>query len=558
MVFQISDIHVSKFNKGDGIKNLISFLNVELPMISPDFVAVTGDLTDAKDEANVETQQYPEEWSAYRSAIESSGVLTRNNGRFWLDQRGNHDCFNIPYFTHKTNLYRQMSFSQTEGFVYEHRKPFGVYNIISIDACPIYGIKRPFNFFSYFDKSDMDLIEATVSKGKANHTFLLSHYPTTTTLFGKSSSGKSFSDLRKEISVYLCGHFHKLYWGIGEALYGNHKDYLELELADLKDHATFRIVAIDNDIISFRDLPLHVLNNPNKNVTARPPIVLLTNPKNSKFIIPSKEDTSKIRRSSHIRMLIWTSQNSEVRNIEVRIDGQRYEKEAMYHGVGSPSHSTLEVDVQYIPLWTIEWNPDEYNDGNTHLMSLEVEDSNGLKARNSATFRVDGKVTNMHGGIGELLILGRIGLLFKFLCIVEYTVYMFLLLLIPKFFVNYMDMQKRNGYLDWRNGLSKWLIAGEDSSKKQPSLYNLSTYFAWLMFLRLCELAKRSALWYTFYGYLCFAAIGPWFIGDMIPTSETIGGKYAVFSIFGIMFFDGLWIPAQDTWYYGKGSNQTS
>jgi hypothetical protein len=57
---------------------------------------VTGDLTDAKDATGSRSAQVPGEWAAYRALLNASGVLQRSDGRFWLDQRGNHDCFQRP------------------------------------------------------------------------------------------------------------------------------------------------------------------------------------------------------------------------------------------------------------------------------------------------------------------------------------------------------------------------------------------------------------------------------------------------------------------------------
>jgi hypothetical protein len=45
---QISDLHISAFRNSLGLDNLRSFLSIELPLLSPEKVIVTGDLTDAK------------------------------------------------------------------------------------------------------------------------------------------------------------------------------------------------------------------------------------------------------------------------------------------------------------------------------------------------------------------------------------------------------------------------------------------------------------------------------------------------------------------------------
>jgi calcineurin-like phosphoesterase family protein len=46
-----------------------------------------------------------------------------------------------------------------------------------------------------------------------NHTIMLSHYPTATMMYTRSSSGTTFAELSTRFSVYLCGHLHKLVCG---------------------------------------------------------------------------------------------------------------------------------------------------------------------------------------------------------------------------------------------------------------------------------------------------------------------------------------------------------
>ncbi len=55
---QISDLHISVFRHSEGIDHLKSFLANELPMISPEKVIVTGDLTDAKSRFKMSSAQF--------------------------------------------------------------------------------------------------------------------------------------------------------------------------------------------------------------------------------------------------------------------------------------------------------------------------------------------------------------------------------------------------------------------------------------------------------------------------------------------------------------------
>jgi predicted MPP superfamily phosphohydrolase len=55
---QISDLHISAFQNSLGIDHLKSFLSVELPILSPEKVVVTGDLTDAKSRFQLTSTQF--------------------------------------------------------------------------------------------------------------------------------------------------------------------------------------------------------------------------------------------------------------------------------------------------------------------------------------------------------------------------------------------------------------------------------------------------------------------------------------------------------------------
>lgn len=65
-------------------------------------------------------------------------------------------------------------------------------------------------------------------------------------------------------------------------------------------HVSFRIVAVDNDLVSFVDIQAH------GNETEEWPILLITNPKDAAFLLPNKEPTNRILQSTHIRLVPFT------------------------------------------------------------------------------------------------------------------------------------------------------------------------------------------------------------------------------------------------------------
>lgn len=143
-------------------------------MVEPAFVVVTGDLTDAKDKDLVGSMQYLSEWNTYRDALEESGVLAKRNGTFWHDLRGNHDCFNVPDWNSKENMFADMSATKAPGFMFDVKTDYGKYGFIGIDACPKPGPARPYNFFGLFETPDMDyLSQRLASSNGNNHTFVV-------------------------------------------------------------------------------------------------------------------------------------------------------------------------------------------------------------------------------------------------------------------------------------------------------------------------------------------------------------------------------------------------
>ena len=130
----------------------------------------------------------------------------------------------------------------------------------------------------------------------------MTHYPIGYMVFDRTKQGYSFWQLSHHVSLWLSGHLHKLVAGLGEKMYAYHETkLLELELGDMKKHAMFRIIAVDHDLVSFLDIPLHRESNQNM-----PPIVMITNPKDARFILEGKEPVELIYNSTHIRVLVWS------------------------------------------------------------------------------------------------------------------------------------------------------------------------------------------------------------------------------------------------------------
>ena len=171
---QISDLHVSMFSKKGGLAHLEAILYNEIPLVAPELVLATGDLTDGKATHFLTSFQQEKEWNGYFNLLKESRVMERSGGNFYLDQRGNHDCWNVADFTSAFNYFKGLSAVKKEGYTYTVEKTWGKYTFVALDGCPKTGPGRPFNFFGYLDTSDMDFLASSLIKSikeRHNHTF---------------------------------------------------------------------------------------------------------------------------------------------------------------------------------------------------------------------------------------------------------------------------------------------------------------------------------------------------------------------------------------------------
>jgi hypothetical protein len=532
-------------------------------------VLIKGDLTDAKASHTFTAVQQKQEWLDYHSLLKQSRVLERQESRFWWDQRGNHDCWNIPSFASSENMFHTLSAVGSEGYSFVITKPFGTYSFVALDGCPETGASKPLNFFGYLDSNDMDFLGNALIKSilsKHNHTFAMSHYPIGTTSYGKTHDGIGFWELTHHISIWFSGHLHKLAGGLGETMYAYQDGkVLELELGDLKAHGMFRIVAVDHDMVSFVDVPIYGKNLPlarkdgiDRKNFHRPPIVLITNPKDGRYVIPHKEP---IVESTHIRVLIWSSYN--LISVYGLLDGALIGN-GTYNGKGSRWSSIDAIQEQdaYIPLWTIPWNQSGIQDEKIYELTVVAEDEHGWKSNHTVRFKKDfSRITDMDAGPGGFIIQIPMGALFKDFFIIWYTVIALGFLLGPKLFVLMTDSV--GAFETWRFDTSNNLIMIDKQSQQywkllRPS-FRIRVRHRWYdlkftcvaSFLRFCELANRAELFYPLYFYALYILIGPWFVGDFVPKSQDIGKRYGWLMVYGIWYQDGSWEPVLDTWVYG-------
>ncbi|KAJ1893236.1 hypothetical protein LPJ66_005877 [Kickxella alabastrina] len=567
-----SDLHISKYFAKGGLIHFLHFLHTAVPLISPRLVAVTGDLTDGKDRQRLTSLQQIDEWQAYQRALNESHVKTRLGGNFYRDQRGNHDCFNVFSFNSSDNYYKDYSAVQEDGYLLQIREPFGTYSFVASDGCPRHGFARPMNFFGYLDAYGMEQLERRMEKASgSSHVFLLNHYPVSTMLYGKYR--KSFGELVNGVSVFLCGHLHYLAGGIGAQLqaYKAHDGYWELEIGDMKEHAVYRVYAIDNDLVAFVDviLPLEQIPMPNPQLLdahvqaaiPHPPVVLVTNPKDARYLLPKHEPLGKMLTSTHIRVLIWT--DSPVASVSVKIDGHEHPHKAEYRGKETGTGD----DVVKTPLWVVPWDAAKYDDGSLHEIQVTAVDSDGKTTTVRLPFHFSLEPLSLENDSrGGWIMRQNFADIFRISGLISYLLMVLFLLLIPRLVHCHLkdphawlsrrrlehhkdDARMRHIWATFTRGnivnpfvLVKLLLALLSSHTK---------FCVWTQFTAQVYFASIPWLYWPAYFFAMALATMPLFTGHLIPSAgpNGIGSVY----VYGI-YIAGEWAPLLDSWLYALTS----
>ncbi|KAJ2508885.1 hypothetical protein GGI11_005983 [Coemansia sp. RSA 2049] len=582
-----SDVHISRFVAAGGVVHFQHLLHTAVPLIAPRVVVVTGDLTDGKDRRRLTSTQQADEWAAYRRALDGAGVTRRFNGTFYRDQRGNHDCFDVAGFDSPANMYRTHSAVGAAGYSLHIRAPFGTYSFVAADACPRRGFARPLNFFGYLDAQAMRELEARIDEAsESRHLFLLNHYPVSTMVFGRH--GRSFRELARRVSVVLCGHLHQLVGGIGSQLqtYRARDGYWELEVGDLKDHAVYRVFAVDHDLVSFVDvtLPLPRIPMPNPDLLRaaaparlpHPPVVLVTNPKDARYLLPAHEPLHRVRSSTFIRVLVWA--DAPVVSVAVAIDGVALPHPAEYRGKRErPADADAgdSGDVVATPLWVAPWDPAAYDDGRPHVVAVTATDADGktTTARVPFDLAASAPAPLRNGARGGWIMRRSFAAILTTSATASYLLAAVLLVLAPRLFLA-LRLPRPTVLAAW---IARRAVAHREAAARLRRLraallhcprrrdaalpllkLALGLAAAWArlvvaaQFTAQVHFAAVGWLFWPAYFFTMALATLPIFTGRLIPSAgpaDAVGHVYA----YGI-YIAGDWVPLLDSWTYALAS----
>ncbi|KAG5323692.1 TMM62 protein, partial [Pseudoatta argentina] len=487
---QITDIHISIFRDPSRLSEFKEFCNVTVNSIQPRVVLASGDLTDAIVKDGFGSKQEHREWQHYRYIIDQTNVSKKV---LWLDVRGNHDNFDIINFDSKNNYYLYYSIQgkkHPRSYMYNIDTGLETYSFIAIDACLKPGPKRPFNFIGILDQDEINRIQQLINRSKesnAAHAVVFGHYPTSSIISKADTNIRNILGSHKESMVYLCGHFHTL-GNMVPNMYSLQKaGFLELELADWKDNRMYRLAAIDHGQFSFIDIKHNDW-----------PVILITNPKNVLFMMPQKENLESIIKSTHVRILAFST--VPLKTVEIQLDNDVWQKCGHVNG----------------PLYVLPWNSTRYKQG-IHQITVRVVDNENRRKIVSYSFSLDGSWLSV-SILPKLVLMANIVYIFQFLFLVT-----LILAIIPLCFLRFVHMYYKNNRIEL--------------PRRRMKFFHLWLRKLWIL----------SAVDRVFYGlvlYTLYFAIGPWTMGEIIEDHT------GVIFVWGT-FIGNMYLPGGLTYAYG-------
>eukprot|EP01137_Pigoraptor_chileana_P034491 Opistho-2@27122 len=571
---QVSDIHLSKFREPERGTDLRRFIERTLPVVDPAFVIVTGDLTDAKDEALVDSIQFEDEWRSYEIILRETGIIGRTPSMrhgemrvggiasddsamggarvegmgsaaastYWMDIRGNHDAFDVPAHHGDHDFFARLSASRQHGYHFTFDTSYGSYRFVAMDATPAPGPRRPFNFFGVATASEVDRLDAAVGPfGAHNHTIVFGHYPLSTVVSARGSSGLTAAQVVSRTTAYVCGHLHTLL-GIAPTLYVTHlAGFMELELGDWKENRRYRVIAVDHDLVSFVDA-----------AHGDWPVILLTNPKDSRFAIPRREPTNRIARSTHVRALVFSPH--PIVSVTATVDGKLLD--------GPFERSCGAASGGECALFVHTWDPSSLAAGK-HVMRVEAVDAAGNRKVLKQPFSVDGS-RPWRFGMGEIILLPDYGLLLKCGFCLVYAAVVGGLLVVP--WVARRRLVARQALARWSESQMALIVdlpqsppsvRGGESASIAGTVLPVDTdvgLVAWAVrscktlaaatAFRFVELAGVPSVHRPLLAYSLYLLVGPWFIGELVR-----GDPFGCFFATGV-WVQGTFIPVAETFNF--------
>ena len=430
-----------------------------LSTIQPELVMCGGDLTEAKSSL-LKAAQDEAEWQQYRDI-----VSRRWRNVTWLDIRGNHDNLNVLNRNSSENFYAKYSSMGPQGFLNSYKVSLASrgqkFNIIAVDATWAVGMNYPFNFVGYIDQTEQSSLDGLVSSLKSDEvSIMFGHYPT--------SVVAQFDYIRSLISrglVYLSGHLHDLALFRMYQMYSFHdKDNLELELVDWKNNRKFRILAVDHGKLSFTDVKFDDW-----------PIALVTYPKDTKFMMPSKENYSHYEENT-IKVLVFHKIN--ISKVIIGIDME------------------TEVEASAVdggPLYVLPWDAGKFKKG-AHRITVKVVDENEIVKEFQQDFTLNPEEADKFSNVMSNFVLrSSFSKLFHWL----YGLTLFFNLAIP-------------------SAMAVTIYLSQSGKLSSTSRRHIQKFSNCCLVRKLMLVTGHNVICVSLIIFVIYMAVGPWVVGSLV------------------------------------------
>ena len=457
----ITDIHISDWEDSSRETELRTFVTDVLAVIQPEFVLCGGDLTDAKDKNPlVSNGQIISEWETYKNITDA-----RWDNLPWLDIRGNHDTLNVLSRSSEKNHFSNYSVMGREGNLKSYNKRLTSrgqkFNVVAVDATLEVGMNYPFNFVGYLSEEDQENLNNIVENFEKDEIpIFFGHYPT--------SVIKQSGYIRSLIShglVYLSGHLHDLAFFRMFNMYTLHHDTdLELELVDWKNNRMFRLLAVDDGKLSFVDVKFGDW-----------PIILVTYPKDTRYMMASKEDYGTYQRNT-LRVLVFN--NTRLDRVQIAVDGGEA-FEASRQGAG--------------PLYLLPWDSTAYTAG-VHDVTVTVLSEGGQQKTVSQQFTLaPSEARLLDNGFPNFVLRSSFSVLFQTLYLL--TLFLNVILAVSLKIVYHLASTGR-------------------LSPRQKRMFLFLCRCS--VFRKLVLVVSCDRIFYSLLSYVVYMAVGPWVVGTLV------------------------------------------
>jgi predicted phosphodiesterase len=355
----VSDTHIGARGSQDS-NNLTWIVTQGMNVVQPEFVVLSGDLTDSTNGNwfGYPNGPYQQEWDEYKSILAKGNVNSTN----FYDIPGNHDAYNDQYFQYY--IYNSVQGQETGSTQVSWTREFyfGKYHFLGVNTADNTGasfsLAWPYGDYAGLDSDELAYIwDELTSHPCHDLTFVFGHHPVTdtggTTDTWLYYGAQDFIGMLDQYgaSVYGYGHTHKysevLFQGDAYTGYmdGDGIVYLNVDSVGKSSDNNFTVIAVDCNGISTKTQAI-----------GKWPLVLITTPVNNNLGGVSNPYAYEIPTAldNPIRALVFDA--ATVSQVQYRIDGGQWNSMQPVRG--------------NLKLWEASWDNTALSEG---MYNIEVE-----------------------------------------------------------------------------------------------------------------------------------------------------------------------------------------